>query len=127
MKYFKKKCGLVAAALVLLSAALFAEKTPVENLFQYTLDNGLSLFNFAMQDDIDHLDEYAKTRANPYGIPYETVCKEVMGNKQRVQLHKLINFHFMRHPSINLPEERLIPIEKHIQKRVRELLALPKQ
>ena len=90
-------------------------------------DNGLSLFNFAMQDDIDHLDEYAKTRANPYGIPYETVCREVMGNKQRVQLHKLINFHFTRHPSINLPEERLVPIEKQIQKRVRELLALPKR
>lgn len=89
-------------------------------------DNGLSLFNFAMQDDIDHLDEYAKTRANPYGIPYEIVCREVMGNKQRVQLHKLINFCFTRHPSINLPEERLVPIEKHIQKRVRELLALPK-
>ena len=90
-------------------------------------DNGLSLFNFAMQDDIDHLDEYAKTRANPYGIPYEIVCREVMGNKQRVQLHKLINFCFTRHPSINLPEERLVPIEKHIQKRVRELLALPKR
>ena len=90
-------------------------------------DNGLSLFNFAMQDDIDHLDEYAKTRANPYGIPYEIVCREVMGNKQRVQLHKLINFRFTRHPSINLPEERLVPIEKHIQKRVRELLALPKR
>ena len=90
-------------------------------------DNGLSLFNFAMQDDIDHLDEYAKSRANPYGIPYETVCREVMGNKQRVQLHKLINFHFTRHPSINLPDERLVPIEKHIQKRVRELLALPKR
>ena len=90
-------------------------------------DNGLSLFNFAMQDDIDHLKEYAKTRANPYGIPYETVCREVMGNKQRAQLHRLINFKFTRHPAYNWPEERLKPIEDHIQWRVRELLALPRK
>lgn len=90
-------------------------------------DNGLSLFNYAMQDDIDHLAEYAKSRANPYGIPYETVCLEVMGPKQRSQLHRLINFHFTRHPSLNLPEERLVPIEQHIQWRIRELLALPRK
>ena len=90
-------------------------------------DNGLSLFNYAMQDDIDNLDAYAQTRANPYGIPYETVCREVMGSKQRSQLHRLINFQFNRHPSLNLPEERLVPIEQRIQKRVRELLALPRK
>lgn len=89
-------------------------------------DNGLSLFNYAMQDDINNLDAYARTRANPYGILYETICREVMGQKQRSQLHRLINFHFVRHPSLNLPEERLAPIEQHIQKRVRELLALPR-
>ena len=90
-------------------------------------DNGLSLFNYAMQDDIDQLAEYAKSRANPYGIPYETVCMEVMGPKQRRQLHRMINFRFTRHPSLNLPEERLVPIEQHIQWRVRELLALPRR
>ncbi|MBR1711302.1 MAG: XRE family transcriptional regulator [Clostridia bacterium] len=90
-------------------------------------DNGISLFNYAMQDDIDNLDSYAQTRANPYGIPYESVCREVMGTRQRSQLRRLISFHFVRHPSINLPEERLIPIEKHIQKRARQLLALPRR
>jgi len=90
-------------------------------------DNGLSLFNFAMQDDIADLENYAKTRANPYGIPYETICREVMGPVQRNQLHRLINFRFTRHPSLNLPEERLLAIESHIQKRVRELLALPRK
>lgn len=90
-------------------------------------DNGISLFNYAMQDDIDHLDEYAKTRANPYGIPYETICREVMGNKQRSQLHRLINFRFARHSAYNWPEERLNLIEEHIQWRVRELLTLPRK
>ena len=88
-------------------------------------DNGLSLFNYALDGDIKNLDAYAKTRSNPYGVSYESICAEVMGIKQKNQLRKLIDFKFTRHPSINLPEERLTAIEKHLQKRVRNLLALP--
>ena len=88
-------------------------------------DNGLSLFNYAMDNDIKDLDSYAKTRSNPYGVSYESICAEVMGNKQKNQLRKLTDFKFTRHPSINLSEERLIAIEKHIQSRIRKLLALP--
>ena len=60
-----------------------------------------------------------------YGVSYESICAEVMGTKQKNQLRKLIDFKFTRHQSINLPEERLVAIEKHIQSRVRKLLALP--
>lgn len=88
-------------------------------------DNGISLFNFAMEDDFANLAEYAKTRSNPYGVSYESVCKEVMGTKQRTQLRRLIDFKFKRHPSINLPEYRLKAIEACIQSRVQELLAIP--
>ncbi len=88
-------------------------------------DNGLSLFNFAMADDINNLDEYAKTRTTPYGVSFEEVCKAVMGSKQKSQLRKLLNFKFERHPSINLPEERLTAIEKQIAVRTRELMSIP--
>lgn len=88
-------------------------------------DNGLSLFNFAMPDDFKNLEEYAKTRSNPYRISYEEICKEIMGAKQKSQLRRLIGFKFKRHPSLNLPEERLAAIEKQVNERVRELLALP--
>lgn len=89
-------------------------------------DNGISLFNFAMPNDYAHLDEYAKTRSNPYGVSYENVCREVMGTKQRNQLRRLIGFRFQRHPSINLPEKHLQAIEKQIDLRVKELLSLPR-
>ena len=86
-------------------------------------DNGLSLFNYAMPDDIATLDEYAKTRSPAYGnVSFESICKEVMGRSQMQQMRKLIGFKFERHPQINLPEERLVAIEKHIGKRVRQLL-----
>lgn len=88
-------------------------------------DNGISLFNYAMDYDIADLENYAKTRSNPYGVSYESICAEVMGANQKNQLRRLIGFKFTRHSSINLPEEHLIAIKKHLESRVRKLLALP--
>ena len=91
-------------------------------------DHGLSLFNYAMPDDIQNLDEYAKTRSPAYrGVRFEDICTEVMGKTQAQQLRRLIGFTFTRHPSINWTEERLIAIERHTQKRVRQLLGLERQ
>jgi transcriptional regulator with XRE-family HTH domain len=88
-------------------------------------DNGLSLFNYGMPDDFNDLDEYAKTRSPAYrGTTFEGICKSVMNRVQTAQLRRLIGFEFTRHPRINLPEARLQAIEKHLQRRVRNLLAL---
>ena len=88
------------------------------------LDNGMSLFNFAMPEDFQDLDSYAKTRGTAYGVSFESVCQEVMGPIQARQLRKLIGFTFHRHPRLNWPEYRLEAIERHLQKRVRQLLEL---
>ena len=90
-------------------------------------DNGVSLFNYAMPEDYKHLDDYAKTRGNPYGVPYEVICREVMGATQREQLKRMIGFTFIRNKQYNLPEKHLKAIEKQINLRVRELLSLPKK
>ena len=88
-------------------------------------DHGHSLFNYAMKDDIGKLDEYAATRYPAYAnITFETICSDVMGKAQAQQLRKLIGFKFKRHPSINWSEDRLTAIERHTQKRVRQLLGL---
>jgi transcriptional regulator with XRE-family HTH domain len=88
-------------------------------------DHGLSLFNYAMVSDMTNLDVYAKTRYPAYGnVSFESIVSEVSGKLQAKQLRSLIGFKFRRHESINWAEERLIAIEKHIQKRVRELLGL---
>jgi hypothetical protein len=88
-------------------------------------DNGLSLFNYATPDDIEKLDEYAKTRYPAYGnVSFENIVSEVGSKLQAKQLRSLIGFKFNRHESINWSEERLIAIEKHIQKRVRKLLGI---
>ena len=89
------------------------------------VDNGRYLFCNADKEDYANLDEYAKTRSNPYNISYEEVCAEVMGPKQKEQLRRMIGFRFKLHESINLPEEHLQAIEKHLEGRVRKLLAIP--
>lgn len=88
-------------------------------------DNGLSLFCYAGQEDLCNLDEYAKTRSNPYNIPYEEICAEVMGKTQKEQLRRMIGFRFTRHDKINFPKEHLTALEKHLEKRVRRLLSIP--
>ena len=60
-------------------------------------------------------------------MSYEDVCKEVMGAKQKAQLRRMVDFKFTRHPSLNLPEERLTAIEKQLGERTRELLSIPVQ
>ena len=89
-------------------------------------DNGRSLFSEAMPEYFRNIGEYAKTRTNPYGVSYDTICREIMGDRQRRSLRKLMDFTFRRHPTLNLPEERLTAIEDQIQVRARELLALPR-
>lgn len=90
-------------------------------------DNGVSLFNYAMADDIEDLDEYAKTRMPVYhGVTFEQICSEAIGNTQAKQLEKLMGFKFTRHSHINWPEERLETIEKHIQSRILQLIDLPR-
>ena len=88
-------------------------------------DNGSSLFCFAGREDIPNLEEYAKTRTNPYYISFEEVCAAVMGTKQKEQLRHMIGFKFTRHPKLNLPEEHLIAVERVLESRVRELLEIP--
>lgn len=88
-------------------------------------DNGLSLFCYAVDDDFANLDSYAKMRSNPYNVSYEDICEAVMGRTQKEQLRRMIGFRFKRHPSLNLPGSHLNAIEKHLEKRVRQLLAIP--
>ncbi|MDR0355887.1 MAG: hypothetical protein LBJ64_09180 [Deltaproteobacteria bacterium] len=42
-------------------------------------------------------------------------------------IRKLVGFKFKRHPAINWPEERLIAVERHMQKHVRQILGLERQ
>lgn len=90
--------------------------------FAPIFDNGMSLFNFAMPDEIADLEKYSKTRAPALAKSHEYIAQTYMTDRQRAKLRKLINVKFKLHPRYNLPKERLAAIEKFLQARVRELL-----
>ncbi len=93
--------------------------------FAPIFDNGLSLFNYAMDEDLKDLDKYSKTRQPAYeGVTYEEIVKQFVTERQKSQLRKMINFKFKKHSRYNLPRKRLETIEKFLQKRTQELLGL---
>jgi hypothetical protein len=88
-------------------------------------DNGMSLFNYAMPNDYANLDEYAKTRLPAYpGTTFEGICGSFMTARQTEKLRKMLNFSFVRHPKLNLPEAHLESMEKHIRQRASRLIGL---
>ena len=90
-------------------------------------DNGISLFSLAMKSDYENLDEYAKTRFPAYGnTTFEGICQTYMTARQIKKLRQMVSFSFARHPKLNLPEEHLTAIEKHLRKRASKLIDISK-
>lgn len=86
-------------------------------------DNDLSLFNYAMEDDLQEIDKYALTRTPAFeGVSYDALVNEFLSDRKRKQLRKLINFKFEKHPKYNLPAYRLKIIEAFVQTRVQKIL-----
>jgi len=88
-------------------------------------DNGIALFNYAMNDDYANLDAYAKTRFPAYpNTTFEGLCQAFITARQTEKLRKLLNFSFVRHPKLNLPKEHLAAIEKHLRARASYLIGM---
>lgn len=92
--------------------------------FAPIFDNGLSLFNYAMEKDLEHLSTYSKTRVPALGGSYEDIVAHFIEERQKAKLRKMIHFQFKKHTRYNLPEKRRKLIEDYLQIRVRELLQL---
>ncbi len=91
-------------------------------------DHGLALFSLAMKADYEKLDEYAKTRLPAYpNATFEGICKSFMTARQQGKLRSMLNFSFQRHSKLNLPEEHLAAIEKHLRSRASMLIGLSKE
>jgi hypothetical protein len=90
--------------------------------FAPIFDNGLSLFNYAMEDDLRDIIAYAKTRSPATYPDFVQFAKETMGKRQKDMLRKLLEFKFKKHPRYNLDDKRIKIIENFIRYRAKELL-----
>lgn len=88
-------------------------------------DHGNSLFNYAGNEDFESMDTlqtYVDTLLPCVYDDFIGTAKKVLTAEHRSGLRKLLNFKFKKHSRYNLPKERLILIEKQIQKRAQKLL-----
>ena len=102
-------------------------RTNLPCAFAPLFDHGISLFNYAMQDDLGDLDSYDRTRSSSYGVPFENIVGEFIAPRHREQLRKMIGFRFENSSKYRLPAKRLRAIEKYLQKRVQILLEIAEE
>ena len=87
-------------------------------------DNGLGLFPYAVQEDIENLNAYAQTRSSAFQIPFDEIVQEYISDRQRKQLRKVLTFRFERDRNYNLSAKRIRALESFIQGRARQLLEM---
>ena len=92
--------------------------------FAPIFDNGLGLFPYAMQDDLNDIARYAETRISAFDVGFIEIAKGVITSRQKAQLRKMIGFAFSRGNSYYLPAKRLAAIEKWLQSRVHAMLEM---
>lgn len=88
-------------------------------------DHGNSLFNYAGHDDLksaENLERYADTMFPCVYDDFMGAAKQVLTQKHREGLRRLLEYKLKKHPRYNLPQQRLKVIEKVVQNRARILL-----
>ena len=85
-------------------------------------DNGLSLYRYVMDNDLNNLSEQEKTLAPALYANFDEVALHVIGQKQKQELRHLLTFKFKKHSRYNLSDERIKMLESAIQGKVRCLL-----
>ena len=85
-------------------------------------DHGLSLLTYAMDNDLQDWETYAKTRVPATYSDFTELAKQLMGHSQKEKLRKLINFKFKKHPRSNWSDERLRILEQMLRKQVKSIL-----
>ena len=87
-------------------------------------DNGLSLFADALDDDLDNIEQYAKTKSMKNAGDFMLFAENILTKKVKQKVRKLIGFKFDKSSKYKLPNKRLRKIEGYIEKRVGALLTL---
>ena len=85
-------------------------------------DNGLSLFCYAMDDDIKNYKKYAKTIRPALYPDFMKMTAAFISHRQKKMLSKLVDFKFRKHPRYNLSDLRLNFLSSWIRERAKALL-----
>jgi hypothetical protein len=87
-------------------------------------DNGLSLFQDALDDDLEDVEKYANTKIMKNAGGFLSFAQKIIINTTQHKVAKLINFRFTKDKNYNLSAKRLKIIEKFIAIRVEQILQM---
>ena len=87
-------------------------------------DNGLGLFPYAVAENMEHPEEYAKTLVSAFDVSFEELAAAFITDRQRAQLRKLLSFRFKPDKNYNWPVKRLRAVEAFIRSRAGQLMKL---
>lgn len=85
-------------------------------------DNGLSLWCYAMEEELDDIDSYVKTRTPATYSDFIEFAKAYMTDSQKEKLKLLKSFKFKKHSRYNWSNKRIKTVEKILMQRVDLLL-----
>ena len=85
-------------------------------------DHGLSLFQSAMQDDFDDINNYASHQLPRTYDDFILVAAKYAGPSQKAKLRQALTFTFEKHARYNWDEWRLSSLENWIHKQARVIL-----
>ncbi len=85
-------------------------------------DNGLSLFCYAMDDDIENYQKYSKTILPSLYSDFIEFASKIITHRQRKMLSKLVDFKFKKHSRYNLSVNRLNFLSFWVRERAKLLL-----
>ena len=85
-------------------------------------DNGLSLWCYAMEEELDDIDSYVKTRTPATYSDFIEFAKTYMTDSQKEKLKLLKNFKFKKHSRYNWSNKRIKTAQNVLKQRVDLLL-----
>lgn len=85
-------------------------------------DHNISMLCYAEEEDFSNLPKYLEKKGPRIGTDFVEDAKALLYPEMRKKLQRLLGFSFKRHPKINLPEERLVLLEKAINRQIQLIL-----
>lgn len=88
-------------------------------------DHGISLLNYAMDDDLVDVGTYLASKEVTFArLPPHSldIISSLLTSDQRSRLRRLVDFEFKKHPTYNLDDNRLRKIGSVVRKRANALL-----
>lgn len=87
-------------------------------------DNGLCVFNFLIESDLENIAEALSDKTSSFELPFDLQLELFVSKRHIPMLEKLLDFKFVKHSKFNLPNHWLDSIAQFLQHRAKTAIEL---